>query len=138
MKHLLLSLALVAGPAAAFGPPPDLDGDGRIDRGEWREGAAMRFRAADRNLDRRLDAAEQQLLQPRLSHIALHAGPPPMAGDCLRLPPRPAAPPLPRDLDGDGLLSAAEVEAEAGEQFTRLDRDGDGVLAGEEMLPPMP
>ncbi|HSW11326.1 MAG TPA: hypothetical protein VLI06_00715 [Solimonas sp.] len=141
---LLLSLPLSA---MAFPPPPfDFDEDGRISRDEWLEAGAMRFRAADRNLDGQLDAQEQRLLRPRMFQLRLVGASPPRMRDCLggESPPGPLAeglppPELPEDEDGNGMIGRAEMEAAGGQAFATLDRDGDGVLGeGELPLPPLP
>lgn len=140
---ILLPLLLLAAGAAAQPPlPADLDENGRIDRAEWREGAAARFRAADRNADGYLDASEQKQLMPRRFVMRLDRGegsgdrpaPPPgkIHGDVLH------GPSPPKDTNGDGLLDPAEVQAQADQAFARMDADGNGWLDAEELMPPLP
>ncbi len=144
---LTLCLFLLAGAALAQPPmPADYDENGQVDRNEWREGAAARFRAADRNSDGYLDAAEQKQFMPR-RFVAHFIGEPdagssaggelPAAPDkwqSHRLPP----PPAPKDTNGDGYLDPSEVLAQADEAFVKMDRDANGVLEAEELLPPPP
>ena len=142
-KILLPPLLLFAAGAAAQPPlPADFDENGRIDRAEWREGAASRFRAADRNADGYLDASEQKQLMPRRFVMHLDRGeghgdrqaPPPgkVRGDVLH------GPPPSKDTNGDGLLDLAEVQAQADQAFARMDADGNGWLDADELMPPPP
>jgi hypothetical protein len=147
---LLLALMLLSGAALAQPPlPADYDEDGQVDRAEWREGAAARFRFADRNSDGYLDAAEQKQFGPRRFVLRLDGpggGAP--TGQAIpqdRLRPIPGLvraqgtpPPAPRDTNGDGLLDLSEVQAQADEAFTRMDADGNGVLQADELMPPPP
>ncbi|AXQ31751.1 hypothetical protein D0B54_15245 [Solimonas sp. K1W22B-7] len=136
---LMLPLFLLAGAALAQLPlPADYDENGQVDRSEWREGAAARFRAADRNSDGYLDAAEQKQLMPR--HFVMRLGRAegaPAAGDKLKTHGLPL-PPAPKDTNGDGYLDQAEVLAQADQAFVKMDRDGNGVLEAEEVMPPPP
>lgn len=143
-RNLFVPLLLVAATASAQPPlPADFDENGQVDRAEWREGAAARFRAADRNSDGTLDASEQKQLMPRrfVMHLDRGEGVPadrparPTAkaqGDTLR------GPPPPKDRNGDGLLDLAEVQAQADEAFVKMDADGNGVLEADELMPPPP
>lgn len=145
----LLLLALLALSGAALAQPPlpaDYNEDGRIDRDEWREGAAARFRFADRNSDGYLDAAEQKQLGPRRFVLRLD-GPVGARGGQGQDRPKPPPgmvrahgipPPAPRDTNGDGLLDLAELQAQADADFVRMDTDGNGVLEADELMPPPP
>lgn len=144
---LVLSLFLLAGAALAQPPmPADYDENGQVDRNEWREGAAARFRAADRNSDGYLDAAEQKQFMPRrfVAHFIGEPGTGSAAGGELRAAPgnlqthRLPPPPAPKDTNGDGYLDPSEVLAQADEAFVKMDRDANGVLEAEELLPPPP
>lgn len=143
----LLMPALMLLSAAALAQPPlpaDYDEDGQVDRAEWREGAAARFRAADRNSDGYLDAGEQRQFLPRRFVLRLDApGGPAIPQDRLKSAPalvraQGTPPPAPRDANGDGLLDLSEVQAQADEAFTRMDADGNGVLQDQELMPPPP
>lgn len=145
---LLLALLALAGAALAQPPlPADYDENGQVDRNEWREGAAARFRFADRNSDGYLDAAEQKQFGPRRFVLRLDGpggGAPTGQGqDRPRPPPgmvraHGIPPQAPRDTNGDGLLDLAEAQAQADEAFGRMDADGNGVLEADELMPPPP
>ncbi|MBE9636628.1 EF-hand domain-containing protein [Salipiger pacificus] len=40
------------------------------------------------------------------------------------------------DANGDGKVTKAEFDANSRAMFTRMDRNGDGVLSGNELTPP--
>jgi hypothetical protein len=60
---------------------------------------------------------------------ATQAAPPPLAA-----PPPPSDDPMPMDLDGDGVVTAAEHAAGARALFEHMDANHDGSVTREEMI----
>ena len=121
----LITLGGVAVSAKTFGPGPifetiDADGDGEVTQEEMRAHAAARFAEADTDKDGFLTPEEMMA-----SRVGKRAE---------RMLER-------HDTDGNGQLSADELEAAAAERggkranrmMTRLDTNNDGKLALEEM-----
>lgn len=93
----------------------DLNGDGRITRGEFMAVRATCFARYDANGDGLLTRAEvKRRLPARLAER--------IDAEFSRL-----------DLDGDGQISREEFDRENDHLFQQLDTNGDGVLAGTEL-----
>mgnify|MGYP001321877762 CR=1 FL=1 len=110
MRPFLAAAVLAALAAPAFAQSGllgkyDTNGDGALSLEEFRGAQADRFAAADADGDGRLTAAELRARGgSRLAAI---------------------------DADGDGAVSKSEFLAQSA-GFDRADRDGDGVLDGQE------
>jgi hypothetical protein len=88
----------------------DADGDGKVSRAEVDAFRKARFESADKSRDGRLDQAEFETLWLEVTR--------PMRIRAFQM----------LDADGDGIVTAVEVERPVNRMFGRLDRDGDGVL----------
>ena len=101
----------------------DTDHDGKVSRAEFIAARDVRFTQSDANHDGALSADER----PHWGQRADQNGG--------ANPQNASAPPRGNrgDSDGDGLISKAEYDAQAGRQFDRLDADHDGFLSQAEM-----
>lgn len=121
-------------------PPPlreaDADNDGRITRAEVDAGIAARFKKGDTNRDGALDEKEFVAAMPKPPDHPNHPKPPEGA------PPHPRFDPAARfhatDWNDDGKLSSEEFALPMKAMAINADRDGDGVIAPDEMRGPPP
>ncbi|NIY78201.1 calcium-binding protein [Celeribacter sp. HF31] len=113
------------GGMSPFGPnfdfaTVDADEDGKITQDEIDAFRAARFAEVDANGDGTVDA-DELFAHQEAQRVA-------------RMQARAASMIENRDGDGDGLLSAEEMQGpRAGTMFSRLDRDGDGAVSQEEL-----
>lgn len=89
----------------------DADGDGKVSRAEVDAFRKARLESADRNRDGRLDQVEFETLWLEVTR--------PMRIRAFQM----------LDADGDGIVTAVELERPVNRMFARMDRDGDGFLA---------
>lgn len=126
------------GPGPGLPPPlkeADANKDGKITRAETDAAIAARFKAADANTDGTLDAKEFASAMPK---------PPEPPKDVPKAPDgRPHRPPFDpaarfgaTDWNGDGKLSLDEFAVPLKAMAIQADRNGDGVIAEEELKRP--
>ena len=108
---------MVVEPVAMLLATFDADGDGRTTRAELSAGARRTFDA--------IDAARSG----KLGYIAFADWAERWLGDRNALPS-----PFEVDTDGDDRITLAELDAQLGRVFDRLDRNHDGVLSRPELL----
>jgi Ca2+-binding EF-hand superfamily protein len=107
-KRILVSLGalIAAGSAAWAAAGADYDGDGRINREEFRNQAARTAFAADKNNNGQIDDAEMKLTAEQRKAL---------------------------DSNGDGKVSVEELQEGQMAGFGDLDKNGDGFLDANEM-----
>ncbi|MCG8503157.1 MAG: EF-hand domain-containing protein [Sphingomonadales bacterium] len=109
-------------PGAFFMEELDLDGDGRITRGEFDSHRASRFSDADTDNSGSLDADEMsKAADVRREERRARREAAKKARMFSRL-----------DADKSGTISPDEFSTPADKAFARMDRDGDGVVTSEE------
>lgn len=117
----------------------DKDGDGRVSKAEASAVLKTRFDKLDRNGDGYLDVDEQAALLVAGKNRGGGAGAPPADKKKSGRKERRYGGPVMRalDTDGDQQLSAAEIK-NAPAALIALDRNKDGKLSEDEILPPPP
>ena len=121
---LLATAGALAAPTAADKEfrMMDANKDGKVSAAEHAAGARKMFAAMDANKDGKVTAAEMGAAQKKIT------GKKPSAGDLSAADKIKVV-----DLDGDGLLSAAEHEAGSHAMFAKMDANGDGFLSKAEL-----
>lgn len=147
----LLALAVPAFAQEAGPPPPpperllqmDANGDGQISRAEVDASIRTMFNSADTNRDARLTREEftAHLAAQRAEHEANRPPRPenaPPAGERghRRGPPEPGEAFARTDWNADGFVTLDEFVVQPRMHALRADRNGDGIIAGEELQPP--
>ena len=138
VKPLLLTLAVLAAgyalvtPSAAMAAPEvpadaefdgmDADHDGRISAAEHADAAARRFQTMDANADGRVTAAEMTAAHKKATGKKARRGEPGAADQIKAV-----------DVNGDGVLSAAEHSTGAAQAFRDMDVIRDGQVSRAEV-----
>lgn len=142
---LLLSAGLAAAGAGRMGPRPlllnfdsiDANGDGALSAAEITASGQARFADSDLNGDGLLDRGELEAsMRARLEERRARAPGAVPDNAAARIAWMAEGVILFRDKDGDGLVSAAEMQARPERMarlIARLDQNGDGALSREEL-----
>jgi hypothetical protein len=125
MPSPLLNLAL--GLLAAAIPAVDANHDGRVTKAEFQASRRVAILTADANHDGRVTASEWSHATPGTKSRAATRGYP-STGQVGQMPVFPQI-----DLNGDQVLTTAEIDTAASDRFAVLDANHDGVLTGAEL-----
>ena len=103
----------------------DVNGDGTVDKAEFKDFHDQNFSGADKNRDGNLDAAEfvvfQKIMQEQHEKAKAMAKKKKAQKHFDKM-----------DANGDGKISKAEFEAKSDRRFIRMDHNDDGVLNKED------